>query len=141
MKAERFGRILIALQFSEKQILKPPQSFRMATNLGKRKRGSPEPAKSRKDNGDLPESVEPDAQEIFRRHFEARFKPLPVVKKPVKVVEETPEDGSEAESEWDGISDNGETSVQVIEHTDKEAQIAMMSKEQLKEFMVRLLPK
>jgi hypothetical protein len=50
-----------------------------------------------------------DAQEIFRRHFEAQFKPLPVVA-PVRAapaVEEEDEDNltDEEESEWDGISE------------------------------------
>lgn len=51
-----------------------------------------------------------DAQEIFRRHFEAQFKPLPVVA-PVRAApaaeEEDEVDVSEEEegSEWDGLSE------------------------------------
>lgn len=47
-----------------------------------------------------------DAQAIFRRHFEAQFKPLPVAAKPVLAAgseDETDSDGED--SEWDGISD------------------------------------
>ncbi|OPB39319.1 hypothetical protein A0O28_0050250 [Trichoderma guizhouense] len=64
--------------------------------LGKRK--APEPTVSTE-----------DAQEIFRRHFEAQFLPLPEAKRKAKAVEE--EDGSEDDSdsgseggEWDGLS-------------------------------------
>jgi hypothetical protein len=47
-----------------------------------------------------------DAQEIFRRHFESQFKPLPEVKKKKKEVvvveeEEEEEDGDD----WDGLSE------------------------------------
>lgn len=52
-----------------------------------------------------------DAQEIFRRHFEAQFKPLavaPIRPLPPTVEAEDDEDpGSEAEdSEWEGISED-----------------------------------
>jgi hypothetical protein len=51
-----------------------------------------------------------DAQEIFRRHFEAQFKPLAVapIRPPPTVEAEDDEDpGSEAEdSEWEGISED-----------------------------------
>lgn len=54
-----------------------------------------------------------DAQEIFRRHFEAQFKPLavePIRPLPQTVEAEDDEDsGSEAEdSEWGGISEDEE---------------------------------
>ncbi|KAL7802738.1 hypothetical protein V8C43DRAFT_269277 [Trichoderma afarasin] len=69
--------------------------------LGKRK--APEPTVSTE-----------DAQEIFRRHFEAQFLPLPEAKRKAKAVEE--EDGSEDDSdgsgseggEWDGLSNEDE---------------------------------
>lgn len=112
----------------------------MATNLGKRKRQAPETVQhdlreSSEDCG----SSEVDAQELFRQHFEARFKPLPVVKKAEKVVE-VPEDEIEQESDWGGISEDGEGGVQVVEHTDAQARMALMSKEELKAFMVWPVP-
>ena len=113
----------------------------MPTTLGKRKRRMPKAAEEDQRAG----SDEPDdsglvAQEIFRRHFEAQFKPLPVAQKPAKPVEEEVEDESEDTSDWDGISDNGENDVQVVEHTDAKSQMAAMSKEELKSFMVSTLP-
>lgn len=107
----------------------------MATALGKRKRKPIETTRNGPD--DSSESFNHDAQEIFRKHFEAQFKPLPAVKRPVKVVEEASEEDSEEESEWGGISDEDGTSIQVIEHIDAETRMAAMSKEQLKAFMVR----
>ena len=38
--------------------------------------------------------------------------------------------------DWGGISDNEETEVQVVEHTEAQARTAAMSKEELKSFMV-----
>ena len=104
--------------------------------LGKRKRQSVDMSRrTREGDSDASDSPELDAQEIFRRHFEAQFKPLPEVKKPIKYVEELPEDESEEESEWGGITDE-EDGVQVVEHTDAQARTAAMSKEELKKFMV-----
>jgi len=92
-----------------------------------------------------------DAQEIFRRHFEAQFKPLPEMRlKNQKVVVPEAEDDGE---DWDGLSgdedgdgedesgsDDGEDedtvpTVDVVEHT---ATITRpkMSKAELKAFMV-----
>lgn len=114
----------------------------MATTLGKRKRRTPtaiedEQSSDSEDSG----SLELDAQEIFRRHFEARFKPLPTVQKSVQVAGETPDSDSEEDSEWSGISDEEDTAVQVVEHVNVQSQIATMSKEEIKEFMVSFLPR
>jgi hypothetical protein len=112
----------------------------MAPTLGKRKRRTAEATEdNREDDGEDSASLELDAQEIFRRHFEAQFKPLPVVQKTVKVPEEAPpEDESDGASEWDGISEEEETTVQVVEHVDAQSRMAAMSKEELKVFMVLL---
>lgn len=113
----------------------------MATNLGKRKRPTADatPQVRRSAREEL-ESPELDAQEIFRRHFEAQFKPLPVVQSTAKQVEDVSEDDSSEESEWEGISEPAEESVEVIEHTDAQSRMAAMSKEELKAFMVCSLP-
>jgi len=109
----------------------------MATTLGKRKRRGAEITKDdRSENGEDSGSLDLDAQEIFRRHFEAQFKPLAVVKKPVKVVDELSDNESDEESEWDGISDSENESVKVVEHVDAQSRTAAMSKEELKAFMV-----
>ena len=102
----------------------------MATTLGKRKRKTV----TKQKNIDDEPTFDQDAQEIFRRHFEAQFKPLPEVRKPA-VVEEVEENDSEENLEWNGISDD-EDGIQVVEHTDAESRIPAMSKEQLKSFMV-----
>lgn len=110
----------------------------MSTNLGKRKRRAPKEAVRAKSESEEPGEEELAAQEIFRRHFEAQFKPLPVVKKP-KIVEEEKAGESEPDSEWDGLSEKEEVEdngVQVVEHRDAQTQMAAMSKEELKAFMV-----
>ena len=112
----------------------------MTTTLGKRKRRTAKDtggtASGRQDDQDS-KSLELDAQEIFRRHFEAQFKPLPPVERKVKVAEEKLEKNSEEGSEWDGISDGEQAAVQVVEHTDAQSRVATMSKDELKSYMVR----
>ncbi|UKZ77727.1 hypothetical protein TrVFT333_005451 [Trichoderma virens FT-333] len=79
--------------------------------LGKRK--APEPTVSTE-----------DAQEIFRRHFEAQFLPLPEAKRKAQAVEE--DDGSEDDSdgsgseggEWDGLSNEDDDEEDDIEEDD-----------------------
>ncbi|RFU32877.1 hypothetical protein B7463_g3477, partial [Scytalidium lignicola] len=110
----------------------------MASTLGKRKREAAPVAKGRSRSGSpTPGTIEQDAQEIFRRHFEAQFKPLPTVKRkavrPIE-VESADEDNASEETDWEGISaDEGD--VQVVEHTEKKVEIPRMSKTELKAFM------
>jgi hypothetical protein len=112
----------------------------MASLLGKRKRRAPEAPKiERREESEESDASELDAQEIFRRHFEAQFKPLPVAQKSSKPAAEEVADESEEEYNWDGISDDEGNGVQVVEHTEALARTAAMSKEELKSFMV-LLP-
>jgi hypothetical protein len=108
----------------------------MASMLGKRKRRTPEITKKDREQSEESDSSRLDAQEIFRRHFEAQFKPLPVAQKSSKQVAEEPDDESEKEPDWDGISDDQENGVPVVEHTEAQARTAAMSKEELKSFMV-----
>ena len=105
----------------------------MSSTLGKRKRRAV--ASSTTEAEDI--AAAKYAQEVFRRHFEAQFQPLPVVKKPEVLEQEDELDGEEEEeeSEWDGISED-ENDVRIVEHTDAYARMAAMSKEQLKSFMV-----
>jgi hypothetical protein len=89
-------------------------------------------------------SPEPqDAQEIFRRHFEARFAPLadvPMLKRQaLEVEEEDRESKQDEDSEWGGISEGDEDrkAIQVIEHTNTtQSLISSMSKEEYKIYMV-----
>ncbi|CZR54804.1 uncharacterized protein PAC_04688 [Phialocephala subalpina] len=114
----------------------------MAPTLGKRKReGADISKKTRKASSEGPESAALNAQEIFRRHFETQFKPLPVIHKSTKIVDVAPEDDLEEESDWGGISEGEEDRVQVVEHTDTHSRIAAMSKEELKAFMSSKPPK
>ena len=109
----------------------------MAEILGKRKRTGV--AGTRGFMGKAIEesgTSEMDAQDLFRRFFEAKFKPLPMMRKVAKVID-IQEDDSEDMSDWDGISEDGQAAVQVVEHTDSLSQMALMSKEELKVFMVR----
>jgi hypothetical protein len=97
----------------------------MAPALGKRKRisrvelerpsRSPSPSS---DSGESGESGGEDLQAIFRRAFEAKFKPLPVEPKKPKMEEaaaQEDEDEDEGEdTDWAGLSDEGD-GVEVIE--------------------------
>ena len=111
-----------------------PQSLTMSSNLGKRKRRAVAPNTTEAEDKAAAEF----AQEVFRRHFEAQFQPLPETKKPKVVEEEIEEEEEEEEEEWDGISED-ENDVRIVEHTDAYARMAAMSKEQLKSFMVLYL--
>lgn len=115
----------------------PPRN--MATILGKRKRRAALDAKDNRQDGEDSETLELNAQEVFRRHFEAHFKPLPQVERPVKVLEEQAVGESEDDSEWDGISDGEQTVVQVVEHTDRQFRTATMSRVEVKSYMVILI--
>ena len=99
-----------------------------------------------------------DPAEIFRRHFEAKFKPLPEVKKKKKVVTvEEEEDDEDDDDEWGGLSGDEEDDddeddeddedeegsngaqkrkIDVVEHSSN-VSAPKMSKAELKAFMVR----
>jgi len=115
------------------------RSNTMATTLGKRKRRAAEVYKDdQRKEYKVSNPPDLDAQEIFRRHFEAQFKPLPVLRKAAKVVEEAEEDDSEEGPSWNGLSEDEGNGVQVVEHTDAQSPMAAMSKDELKAFMVCL---
>ncbi|KAL1899748.1 pre-rRNA processing and 40S ribosomal subunit assembly [Ceratocystis pirilliformis] len=86
-----------------------------------------------------PEAAE-SVQDIFRRHFEAQFAPLP---EPVKaaVTEDENERGEDLqdEDEWDGLSaEEGEDNeiVEVVDYSSSTPQVSMtMSKHERKAFM------
>jgi hypothetical protein len=97
----------------------------MAPTLGKRKRVTraelEQPSRSPSPSSDASDAGEEDLQAIFQRAFEAKFKPLPAEPKKPKIekVEVEEDDGAdEEESDWSGISDAEEDSVQVIEYKD-----------------------
>ncbi|KAI4618743.1 hypothetical protein J4E80_005347 [Alternaria sp. BMP 0032] len=114
----------------------------MAPALGKRKRvtrkeleqpsRSPSPS-----SGSGDDSGAEDLQAIFRRAFEAKFKPLPAEPKKAKIeeapVEDEPEE-EEEESDWSGISDN-ENDVEVIEYQDPTRELDETERAEMKAFM------
>lgn len=80
-------------------------------------------------------------QEIFRRHFEAQFEPLSCIQSGIdyttpnskRSLEE--QDQAHDESDWNGFSDE-ETSNQIVEYSVTQTQPILMSKAELKSFMV-----
>ncbi|KAM3068837.1 pre-rRNA processing and 40S ribosomal subunit assembly [Clarireedia jacksonii] len=86
-----------------------------------------------------------DPQEIFRRHFEEQFKPLPAAQQPIQANPGLDnEDEDEDEEDWDGLSENSaadedtegkSNGVQVVEHVNINSRIAGMSKAELRAFM------
>jgi hypothetical protein len=119
----------------------------MAPTLGKRKRVTrselEQPSRSASPSFAEQESDGEDLQAIFRRAFEARFKPIelePVNVKP-KQLEVEEEDTSEGEdSDWSGISSSSEPSVEVVEYADTQrAAEDKASRAEMRKFMVVLL--
>lgn len=95
----------------------------MAPALGKRKRVSRKELQ-RQSRSPSPSSASDgsegeDLQAIFRRAFEAKFKPLAVepIKPKIEEVEVMEEDEEDEESDWSGISD-GEDGVEIVEFQD-----------------------
>lgn len=89
-----------------------------------------------------------DAADVFRRHFEAQFKPLKTEQfRRVDQLEEPEDDETSDEDmdEWDGLSEDEDDdeedttpTVEVVDHSHSTPQTAaVMSKRELKEFMVR----
>jgi hypothetical protein len=125
----------------------PPNSNAMAPMLGKRKRISREELERQSHSPSVSsgssDSGGDDLQAIFRRAFEAKFKPLAVEpKKPKKPKMEVADiqDGEEDEEgvaegeDWSGISDE-EGAVQVIEFIGSQLERDGTSKAELRAFM------
>ncbi|EMD92654.1 hypothetical protein COCC4DRAFT_190071 [Bipolaris maydis ATCC 48331] len=114
----------------------------MGPALGKRKRvtraeleresRSPSPS-----SGSSDDSGAEDLQAVFRRAFEAKFKPLPTEPKKPK-IEAIPiqehEEEDEEESDWSGISDQ-ENDVEVIEYHDPHRELDDTERAEMKAFM------
>ena len=115
----------------------------MAPLLGKRKRTAPkEPAKAT-DGGSEREKTptEDEARilaDVFRRHFEQRFRPLEKKEEKVSQSELNQSDGEsehDSENEWSGFT---EDEVEVIEHNGPTKSTDEFSdRAELKAFMVR----
>lgn len=129
----------------------------MAVVLGKRKRGSSKPLTARRiqeeEASSSSESDTVDLQAVFRKAFEAKFKPLPESRqretrqsKPMEEELEGNDDDSEEEhdtSSWDGFSDTNDQpsqpaacEVEVISYTDSATTpFDATSKAEMKAFM------
>lgn len=105
----------------------------MAVTLGKRKRRSP--------SGNSTDESDTDAQAIFRRHFEARFKPLPELSRPAGKVELVTELEDEV-SEWSGIESEMEEEfkIQVVQNSTPNGILDKPSRADVKAFMVAPRP-
>jgi hypothetical protein len=115
----------------------------MAPTLGKRKRITREdleqPSRSPSPSSASSDEDGEDMQDIFRRAFEAKFKPLDVEPKKVKTETVVEEDGGESEEEsaWSGISSENEDAngIEVIEYGGSRPTNEKASKAEMKAFM------
>lgn len=115
----------------------------MAVSLGKRKRSQPTEPSDKTTQSSSP-SLDSDEdtrtlQDIFRRHFEAKFKPLPLEKphasEPVGEDQDEDVDSTDEDAEWSGFSD--EEDVEVVEHSHDTFSTTAHDRHDLKAFMVR----
>ncbi|KIW09568.1 uncharacterized protein PV09_00441 [Verruconis gallopava] len=120
----------------------------MAITIGKRKRevGSSKPRKATQVEESDSSAAEEEARlkAIFRRHFEAQFKPLPESKLHNQSVEVVPDAENENEDDWQGFSSEEEsTPVQVVEYNEMKVDRgldATVSKKELKAFLSGKVP-
>lgn len=115
--------------------------------IGKRKREvavAPKRTKPTQEKRASSTADDDDKQAIFRKYFEAQFKPLdekliqPI--RPTMPESEEEDDLDEDESEWEGLDEEDDTPrVEVIEHTDtgrRNSIDELFNKKDLKAFMV-----
>ncbi|KAF1851210.1 uncharacterized protein K460DRAFT_361975 [Cucurbitaria berberidis CBS 394.84] len=112
----------------------------MAPKLGKRKRVTraelEQASRSSSPSSGSNDSGAEDLQAIFRRAFEAKFKPLPVETKKPKIEQVQVEDEDEGEeSDWSGISEDEQDQVEVIEYKDSRHERDETEKAEMKAFM------
>lgn len=109
----------------------------MAIILGKRKRVHRVDLQGRSSSPESSQnSGREDLQAIFKRHFEAKFKPLdpePEKTKIVEQIEDVPDE--DADSGWEGINSSEEAAVEVIEHLASRIVNERARKDELKAFM------
>ena len=111
----------------------------MSPHLGKRKRRSAVAEQERLSaSTNDAESDQEDLQDVFRRAFEAKFKPLPVAVKVLARLDEDEhiEDGEgQDESDWSGLSGD-EQDIQIVEHNSRDRSNEQFSRQEMKAFMV-----
>jgi hypothetical protein len=114
----------------------------MAVSLGKRKRSQPKELNLTEESPNIDSAQDQESlQEIFRKHFEARFKPLPVAERKPD-LENISSDESEQEEygdEWGGFSGDEKPAVAIIEHIETTRHTEeSMDKRELRAFLVSL---
>ncbi|OCL09118.1 hypothetical protein AOQ84DRAFT_431443 [Glonium stellatum] len=109
----------------------------MAINPGKRKRVTREDLQKRSSSPESSQNSETeDIQAIFKRHFEAKFKPLDPEHKKTKIIKQVEEAQDEdRDSDWDGIISSEEAAVEVIEHSALRVVNERAEKDEIKAFM------
>ncbi|KAK5005859.1 pre-rRNA processing and 40S ribosomal subunit assembly, partial [Cryomyces antarcticus] len=107
----------------------------MAATLGKRKRDALNLGVERKHS--TVDSGSEALQAIFRRAFEAKFKPLVGAPPPEhEIANELPKPEEEDEdSDWEGMESNNGEIVEVIEHSASDNLRDRATKEEMKAFM------
>ncbi|KAL4942125.1 hypothetical protein BDV06DRAFT_222460 [Aspergillus oleicola] len=120
--------------------------------IGKRKRDISVVSRSKKGAEETTAAAEPNAQDIFRKFFEAQFQPLEVKGASAAEDESEPEydeeddseddsEDAEAGSEWSGFDGEENTPVEVVEHTaPSRSADALMDKRARKAFMTAKPP-
>lgn len=111
----------------------------MAIILGKRKRVHRVDLQRRSSSPESSQnSGREDLQAIFKRHFEAKFKPLDPEPEKTKIVEQVEDVPDEDEdSGWEGINSGEEAVVEVVEHSASRVINERARKDELKAFMVK----
>jgi len=109
----------------------------MAVIDRKRKRVSREQLDRESESPDSSDSSSAeDLQAIFKRAFEAKFKPLDPKAKKAKLPEPVAELEGREESSWEGI-ESEEESIEVVEHVVVKHERDSRAKEEAKAFLVR----
>lgn len=119
----------------------------MSFTLGKRKRPSKDKAVVRRQSIEKqhsasdPESEadESTIQDIFRKHFEAQFSPLPPAQEKKSHVDREDLSEDESEDDWSGLSEEEDDAVVIVEHSEPLQKRELEDKHEAKTFLVRLL--
>ena len=110
-------------------------SSHMAPALGKRKRRTD---LETDDTSNQVNDSSADAQDLLRQHFEKNFEPLSdsVARSQLVYNIDSEPSEEELESDWDGFSDNGETTAEIVHHATSTLSKPDISKDEFKVFMV-----
>lgn len=112
----------------------------MAVSLGKRKRRQAREVPVTLDSHVSDDEEDRQAlQDIFRKHFEAKYKPLPLIEKKaaIELLNDLSVSEEDDEDEWSGFSGDEQTTVQIVQHVDITETQEETNKRELREFLVR----